>query len=85
MSHQQTPFPYHEIRDDVVGGNGDYFESQDAARSAGYDDDQIWSVTHGVEDTYSYGPPWHYVNLVGFIATEERHDNNTYYEETFDD
>ena len=72
-------FPFQEIRDEVVGGNGDYFDSWADAKKAGFDDDQIWSVTHGDEDVYSYGPPHHYVNLVGFIATNERHDGATYY------
>lgn len=78
-------FPFAEIRDDVVGGNGDYFESWQAAKDAGFDDDQIWSVTEGDGgDTYCYGPPHHYVNHIGHIATNERHDNATYYIEALD-
>ena len=50
-------------------------------KDAGFDDDQIWSITE-CEDTFSYGPPHHYVNHIGHIATQERHDFETYYEET---
>jgi hypothetical protein len=50
------------------------------AKEAGYDDNQIWSVTVH-DDWFCYGPPHHYVNHVGHIATKERHDNDTYYEE----
>lgn len=75
----QGSFPFEEIRDDVVGGNGDYFDSWKAAKDAGFDDDQIWSVTAGDDDVWCYGPPHHYVNHIGHIATTERHDNATYY------
>jgi hypothetical protein len=65
--------------------NGDYFNSWEEARLAGYDDDQIWSVTEGDDEDGSewstYGPPHHYVNHIGHIATKERHDHNTYYHE----
>ena len=86
MTHHIAEFPFVEIRDDVLeGGNGDYFRSWQHTKDAGFDDDQIWSVVHGDEtDVYIYGPPHHYVNLVGFIATQERHDGNTYYEEPED-
>jgi hypothetical protein len=77
-------FPFEEIRDDVVGGNGDYFASWQAAKDAGFDDDQIWSITGGDDNSYTYGPPHHYVNHIGHIATKERHDNATYYVETWE-
>lgn len=76
-------FPFEEIRDDVVGGNGDYFASWQAAKDAGFDDDQIWSVTGG-DEGYTYGPPHHYINHIGHIATKERHDGDTYYFEAFE-
>lgn len=74
-------FPYEEIRKP----NGDYFDSWKEAKDAGYDDDQIWSITEGEGDDgsewYITGPPHHYVNHLGHIATKERHDHNTYYHE----
>lgn len=75
----ETDFPFEEIRDDVVGGNGDYFTSWQAASDAGFDDDQIWSITEGDNGSYCYGPPHHYINHIGHIATKERHDSHTYY------
>jgi hypothetical protein len=74
-------FPFEIIR----RPNGDYFDSWEEARLAGYDDNQIWSVTEGDGDDgsewFTYGPPHHYVNHVGHIATKKRHDGNTYYHE----
>jgi hypothetical protein len=71
-------FPFVEIKDE----NGDYFSGGiTQVRVAGYDDNQIWSVTES-DGTICYGPPHHYVNLLGHIATTERHDGNTYYEES---
>ena len=69
-------FPYDEIRKQ----NGDYFDSWQDAKDHGYEDNQIWSVTVH-DDTYCYGPPHHYVNHIGHIATKEIHDGKTYYEE----
>ena len=84
MTPQNTiegDFPYEEIR----RPDEDYFQSWQEAKDAGYDDDQIWSVTTAEGDDGSEwiitGPPHHYVNHIGHIATLERHDNNTYYEE----
>ena len=77
-------FPFEEIRKD----NGEYFDSWAEAKRYGWDDDQIWSITISDEDedfsVWSYGPPDHYVNHVGHVATKERHDNNTYYHEYMD-
>jgi hypothetical protein len=74
-------FPYEEIRQP----DGNYFDSWQQAKDAGYDDDQIWSITEGEEEDGSEwwitGPPHHYVNHMGHIATKERHDHNTYYHE----
>lgn len=69
-------FPYEEIR----LPSGDYFPSWQAARDAGYQDNQIWSVCED-NGSYSYGPPHHIVNVLGFIATKETHDFETYYDE----
>lgn len=76
MADHICDFPYEEIRKP----SGDYFASWQEAKDAGYDDDQIWSVVE-CEGTYTYGPPHHYVNHVGHVATKERHDMETYYHE----
>ena len=74
--HEQE-FPFEEIRDE----HGDYFLTvADAKKHSGYDESHIWSVTES-DGTWSYGPSEHYINLIGFIATHEAHDGNTYYEE----
>jgi len=69
-------FPFEEIRKPC----GNYFDSWQDAKEQGFDDDQIWSVIN-VDDTFCYCPPHHYVNHIGHIATNERHDGKTYYEE----
>jgi hypothetical protein len=71
-------FPFEEIRDDVVGGNGDYFSSLFDATSAGFDLDQIWSITEE-DDVQTHGPSHHWINLLGYVCTNERHDGKTYY------
>lgn len=73
-------FPFDEIRQE----SGDYFDSIDQARSAGYADSQIWSVCCH-DDEWVYGPPFHWVNLIGYIATLEHHDRMTYYTEIVPD
>jgi hypothetical protein len=70
----ETEFPFKEIRNE----NGDFFNSWMEAKLAGFQDTQIWSVTES-DGTWCYGPPHHYVNRIGYIATAEHHDNNTYY------
>jgi hypothetical protein len=82
MSDHHTAFPFEEIRND----EGDYFETYEEVEALLYDDDQIWSVVvtdhdDGHNITYTYGPSHHYVNRLGFIATAERHDRETYYHE----
>ena len=72
----EADFPFEEIR----RPDGDYWSNWKEAKEAGYDDDQIWSVTVH-DECYCYGPPEHYVNHLGHVATKERHDGNTYYEE----
>lgn len=79
MTFHVQPFPFEEIRQ----SDGNYFDTWAQAKAAGYDDNQIWSVVGGDDDIFTYGPPYHYVNVVGFIATNERHDGDTYYEEHF--
>jgi len=71
----QTDFPFDQLA---------IFPSWVKAAEAGYPDDQIWSVcVH--EDTWVYGPPRHYVNHVYHIVTAEKHDDQTYYEESEDE
>ena len=73
----EKEFPFEEIRDE----HGDYFMTiGDAKKHTGYDESHIWSVTE-CENTWSYGPSHHYVNLIGYVVTHEPHDGNTYYEE----
>jgi hypothetical protein len=73
-------FPFEEIR----RADGNYFDSWQQAAEEGFPDNQIWSVTSG-ENSICYGPPHHYVNHIGHIATAEKHNGNTYYEETFEE
>ncbi len=82
----QQDFPFDEIRN----ATGDYFASVTEAMKAGYQESQIWSVAiadgegPNGEDAYTYGPSFHYVNVMGYIATKEHHDDETYYEELLD-
>jgi len=82
----QQDFPFDEIRD----ATGNYFASVADAKKAGYQESQIWSVAIGDgegpngEDVYTYGPSFHYVNVMGYIATNEHHDDETYYDELLD-
>jgi hypothetical protein len=73
MNFNQADFPFEEL---------DRFDSQREAINAGNDTNQIWSVV--IDDdtnSYCYGPSHHYVNLLYYIVTKERHDDDTYYEE----
>lgn len=76
MADHFCDFPYEEIR----MPSGDYFPTALDAAKAGYHRDQIWSVVES-NGNYTYGPPHHYVNRIGFIATKETHDFETYYHE----
>lgn len=68
-------FPYDEVRD----ANGDYFHTVSEATKLGFKINQVWSVTMH-EDTICYGPSHHYVNLLGYVATQDSHDGKTYFE-----
>ena len=78
---QKKDFTFEGIKDE----NGDFFNSTRELLDLGYVLSQIWSIgSEEGEDSKEYfvfGPSHHYVNLIGFIATEERHDGRTYYEE----
>ncbi len=73
-------FPFEEIR----SPSGDYWDDIEDVLNAGYTLDQVWSVCEA-DNVFCYGPANHRVNLLGYVATNERHDGNTYYEESLDD
>lgn len=79
MTDHYEEFPFEEIRQP----DGNYFLSWAQAKAAGYDDDQIWSITIS-DDAFTFGPPHHYINHIGHVATLERHDNDTYYHESYE-
>lgn len=77
MADHFTDFPFEEIRQEP---DGDYFDSVQQALDAGYALTQIWSVVE-CDGTWTYGPSHHYINRLGYIATVEHHDGDTYYHE----
>jgi diphthamide synthase (EF-2-diphthine--ammonia ligase) len=77
-TNSNEDFPFEEIRDDIVGGNGDLFDTVFAAMSAGFEVEQIWSITEE-DDVQTHGPSHHWINLLGYVCTNERHDGETYY------
>jgi hypothetical protein len=85
-------FPFEEIRNE-----GDYFDNAHQLRSLGYAQTQIWSIACGEDDELddldeggdrwlymTYGPAGHFINVIGYVATKEHHDNETYYQETIE-
>jgi hypothetical protein len=76
MTEHYTEFPFDEIRRQ----DGDHFNNIAECKKAGFDEDQIWSLTLE-EDTFCYGPSIHWINLIGYICTNERHDGQTYFME----
>lgn len=74
MAIHEIEFPFGEIRKP----SGDYFDNWQQARDAGYDDNQIWCVTEE-DGTWCYDSQPHFVNFIGCIATEERHNGDTTY------
>jgi hypothetical protein len=81
MTIHYKDFPFEEIRDKP---DGDYFlTAQECHERTGYGFEHIWSVTEGDDNEYVYGPSQHYINKIGYVATEEVHDNDTYYIEKF--
>ena len=77
MSEHFCDFPFVEYR--KGGIDGDFFASVEEAFDEGWSEDQIWSIVECGEDEWTYGPPHHYINLIGYVATHERHDGETYY------
>ncbi len=85
---ENTEFPYEEIREP----DGNYFSTyENALLEANGNAFHVWSVvsteTDGGDLVFTYGPGKHYVNVIGWICTQETHDGDTYYEERieFDD
>lgn len=74
-------FPFNELR----MPSGDYYDFPDQLITAGFENSQVWCVTtdYGEDGSewFYYGPPIHYVNVLGYIGTAEHHDGDTYYEE----
>jgi len=79
MAEYEIEFPFTELKTPT----GDYYDNRIEMERAGFVESQMWSVTDADDDDGSeylcYGPVHHYVNLIGYIATAERHDGDTYY------
>lgn len=82
-------FPFEEVK----RPDGDYFYRISELEELGYIKSQIWSVVDGDEEIdesgqrwcyYTFGPSHHYVNLVGYVGTQEHHDGETYYQESLE-
>lgn len=77
----RTDFPFNELKMPT----GDYYDNRNQMERAGFLVTQMWSVVdENSEDGAEYliyGPVDHYVNLLGYVATAEHHDENTYYEQ----
>ena len=87
MIYENTDFPFDEIKD----SGGDYFYNVDQAiKQTGLTADHVWSVVsddHMDKDgwmVYIFGPAHHYCNVIGYVATKEPHDGETYYIEEVD-
>ena len=85
MQYHKDYFPFDEIRD-----KGNYFLHLSPILELGYKRSQIWSVAtptieegSPVHSQFVYGPSHHFVDVIGYIATEEHHDNQTYYIEEY--
>jgi hypothetical protein len=75
---QELSFPFEEVA---------RFITLSQARAAGVPLEHLWSVSEGEDDgdwrCWIYGPSHHFVNLLHFVQTKEKHDGKTYYEETW--
>lgn len=87
MPFYRADFPYEEIRDE----NEDYFSSYDLAFEVADSEYNIWSVLEDEIEkngkrtiVLTYGPGYHYVNILGYVVTKEAHENETYFEEHLD-
>lgn len=74
-------FPFTELK----RPDGEYYHAPDEMLRAGFVPSQMWSIVEaeGVDGSewYVTGPATHYCNLIGYVATAEHHDGNTYYHE----
>ena len=79
MAVYEQEFPFTELKTPT----GDYYDNRIEMERAGFQESQMWSITDADDDDgseyYCYGPVDHYVNLIGYIATAEHHDGDTYY------
>jgi hypothetical protein len=77
----ESEFPFQELRMPT----GDFYDNRTQMEHAGFIKAQMWSVVEAASDDNAeyliYGPVDHYVNLLGYVATAEHHDEDTYYEE----
>ena len=75
-------FPFTDLR----MPDGDFYDNKTQLEQAGFVESQMWSVVEACnasgDELYIYGPVHHYCNLIGYVATAEHHDGNTYYQET---
>jgi len=75
-------FPFQELRMPTGG----YYDNRTQMERAGFIQAQMWSVVVEADaddgsEYLCYGPVHHYVNVLGYIATAEKHDGDTYYYE----
>ena len=81
MAIYKQEFPFNELKTPT----GDYYDNRIEMERAGFQESQMWSVTAYIREDGSeyliYGPVHHYINMLGYIATAEHHDGDTYYEE----
>lgn len=74
MTVHEEEFPFEEIRTKT----GDLFGTKAELLDLGYSENQIWTVADH-DGAWTHGPAFHYVNVLGYIATNEAHDGDTYY------
>ena len=81
MKNFYKDFPFTELRTPT----GDYYDAPADMMRAGFVPSQMWSIveSEGADGSewYVYGPSTHYINIIGYCATAEHHDGETYYHE----
>ena len=80
MVEPSEEFPYEEIR----RADGNYFDSWSEVSDAGYSYRQTWCITSSDSEQgtwFCYDNAPHFVNVLGFIATNEHAKPGEYYEE----
>ena len=79
----EKQFPFDEIK----RNDGEYFgTAKEAMTATGLDISHVWVIIEsdtGNDNEYCYttSPPHHHINKIGYIATQEPHDHQTYYNE----